>query len=345
MLEKIFFRKSDLFPVYSKSTDIESLNILIGKIIFDYFGENPVSFDINPTSTYHYVYHVILKQHEVFVKISKIHENKYTLYLEKYIYENIINNLNIGLKVFSIDINCLKYPFPFIILSKANGVCLRQIDIDSDFFYKIIRNLGKIVAQYHYLFCDNYGYGLIDIKTLIKTNKIQGYFNSWIEYLFLNVYEHLEFIRNYKVVNDKTIDFCKDLIKQILENKILSPQNEYLSCLLHGDLGSHNIFVNSNNHINSIIDWEDSLLGDPIYDIAMFASFYRMHEFLDHFLDGYNSIKELNYENFFLRFWIYYLRISIAKAVLRFKFGYDKIGESLSTPKIKMAIKYIEKYL
>ncbi len=39
--------------------------------------------------------------------------------------------------------------------------------------------------------------------------------------------------------------------------------------LLHGDLHASNIFVN-NNELEGIIDWSDSLYGDPLFDLARF---------------------------------------------------------------------------
>ena len=95
--------------------------------------------------------------------------------------------------------------------------------------------------------------------------------------------------------------------------------------------------------IQGIIDWEDTLIGDPFFDMAMFASFYRMHEFLVTFCEGYQEERNIQEELFFLNFWMYYLRIVIAKGVLRYKLGYDGQGMSLATPKIKMAIQELKK--
>lgn len=57
--------------------------------------------------------------------------------------------------------------------------------------------------------------------------------------------------------------------------------------LLHTDFNQRNLFVNPENHeIAGIIDWEDAMYGDPIYDFAR----VRMH--LWHFNLGDQTIKE-----------------------------------------------------
>src|SRR5262249_32278643 len=84
--------------------------------------------------------------------------------------------------------------------------------------------------------------------------------------------------------------------------------------LLHGDLGSHNVFTDGAS-ITALIDWEDCLSGDPVFDIAFWATFHpeRRHQA---FLDGYRSESPLP-GDFAVRFWLYFLRIALGKTVLR----------------------------
>lgn len=57
--------------------------------------------------------------------------------------------------------------------------------------------------------------------------------------------------------------------------------------LLHTDFNQRNLFVNTKNHeIAGIIDWEEAMFGDPIYDFA------RVHLFLLHFNLGEQAVRE-----------------------------------------------------
>jgi len=56
---------------------------------------------------------------------------------------------------------------------------------------------------------------------------------------------------------------------------------------LHTDFNQRNLFVNPSNHeIAGIIDWEEAMFGDPIYDFA------RVHLFLLHFNLGEQAVRE-----------------------------------------------------
>lgn len=57
--------------------------------------------------------------------------------------------------------------------------------------------------------------------------------------------------------------------------------------LLHTDFNQRNLFVNPQTHeIAGIIDWEEAMFGDPIYDFA------RVRMFLWHFNLGDQAVKE-----------------------------------------------------
>jgi Ser/Thr protein kinase RdoA (MazF antagonist) len=94
--------------------------------------------------------------------------------------------------------------------------------------------------------------------------------------------------------------------------------------LLHGDLGSHNVLTDGTD-ITGLIDWEDCLAGDPVFDVASWATFQPEHRHPP-FLEGYRSVRALP-ADFEARFWLYYLRVSLAKTVHRHRFGYaDRPG-------------------
>lgn len=73
------------------------------------------------------------------------------------------------------------------------------------------------------------------------------------------------------------------IIKKIYDTEF--PVGEY--SLLHTDFNQRNLFVNPENfEIAGIIDWEDAMYGDPIYDFA------RVRMYLWHFNLDDEAIKE-----------------------------------------------------
>lgn len=86
--------------------------------------------------------------------------------------------------------------------------------------------------------------------------------------------------------------------------------------LLHADLSNHNIFVDPDTGgLTALLDWEDALIGDPLYDLADWATFHDADEDLWHIcLDAYFGGRERPWD-FERRFWTYFLRISLCKWV------------------------------
>jgi aminoglycoside phosphotransferase (APT) family kinase protein len=104
--------------------------------------------------------------------------------------------------------------------------------------------------------------------------------------------------------------------------------------LLHGDLGGHNVLV-ADGRIVGLIDWEDSLLGDPLFDFAGLATFHprRRHDIIIEACGIAGRAAELRL------FWLYYLRIALAKTVHRQRFGYlDRPGHEVASGRIQIAL-------
>lgn len=110
--------------------------------------------------------------------------------------------------------------------------------------------------------------------------------------------------------------------------------------ILHADLSYDNILISKTGDLSSVIDWEDAVLGDPIFELAGLATFHPIERhscFIDTYYEGRDKPADFEY-----RFWVYYLRIALAKAVHRHRFGYvnevkpghqnpdDRIGLALS---------------
>jgi len=82
-----------------------------------------------------------------------------------------------------------------------------------------------------------------------------------------------------------------DLVRTAVDKIIMKINNTKFAdeeySLLHTDFNQRNLFVNPKNHeIAGIVDWEDAMFGDPIYD------FSRVRMYLWHFDFDDKTIKE-----------------------------------------------------
>lgn len=110
---------------------------------------------------------------------------------------------------------------------------------------------------------------------------------TWKE-MMLGIFTDDEFDWN-EITHRDGLD--KDLVTMSVEkmkekiNNTVFENTEY--SLLHTDFNQRNLFVNPQSYkIAGIIDWEDSMYGDPIYDFA------RVRMYLWHFNLGDQAVKE-----------------------------------------------------
>ena len=112
------------------------------------------------------------------------------------------------------------------------------------------------------------------------------------------------------------------------------------SALLHGDPGSHNFIVEGES-IRGVIDWEDALLGDPLFDLASLCTFHpeRRHRAI---WDAY-GVGFVPGHDAWRRFWLYFLRIALARTVHRARFGYgERPGRACASRRIQLALDRME---
>lgn len=81
--------------------------------------------------------------------------------------------------------------------------------------------------------------------------------------------------------------------------------------LIHGDYGYKNVIVD-NGKITGIIDWEDAMYGDFIYDIAYIHFWASQTDFQKIFFKHYSTSGKVNMSQFKKRFDCYTLYIGIS---------------------------------
>jgi aminoglycoside phosphotransferase (APT) family kinase protein len=221
------------------------------------------------------------------------------------------------LDIYAVDTSRSALPLEYEILAEARSPSLDRFHDDEPRMQRLLRRFGEFAAQIHALRLSCFG--LIDVRPLLSAgaetgSPVGGLHPSWWAYLELNLAAHVTACVRIGAITAREGD---DILALFAANAdrlaTLEPR------LLHGDLGSHNV-LSDGTAIVGLIDWEDCLAGDPVFDIAGWATFQPEHRH-PAFLEGYRAAGRLP-DDFDVRFWLYYLRIALAKTVHRFRFGY-----------------------
>ena len=114
--------------------------------------------------------------------------------------------------------------------------------------------------------------------------------------------------------------------------------------LLHGDPGTHNICVDpQRRRVTLLLDWEDALVGDPLFDVAMVSSFQPARRMAS-FLSGYGLETPSREEQVLIA--LYFLRIALSKTVHRVRFAIvDKPGRTPGHHRIYRGVEELERLL
>ncbi len=158
---------------------------------------------------------------------------------------------------------------------------------------------------------------------LVDVSKTQGYgkWQEWSKAHFNSMNEHiLDLIEKQKIyINSKysTGIYEKELYENGL-SKILE-LTEFCSVkryLVHADYGYDNVLADKNGKITAIFDWEHSLFGDFVYDIAWidFWCFRPENTYSKLYCEKYKSSERLDFENYDERLQCYKLFIGMTAA-------------------------------
>lgn len=308
--KKTFFAKADTVrirkPIVGKD--------IIDKIILEIFKESSEYVNTIDSGTLHSIFIVRIKDAEYIIKVSFNKNIKdFNFLLENFISDTLSNKGFPCSKVIAVDISRRKFPLDYQILEKAMGRSLYDLSKSEGINYKQLIDLGKVVGRLHKI--KTRKFGAFNIKKIFK-KELVGIFDSWKDFLLINIDKHLSVCKNIGALNGLEA-------KRIKKNLLIYGDlfKDLKPALLHGDLANHNIFVKGDK-VSCLIDWEDSLSGDPIFDIAYYGSGTEFNpEWLLRFLEGYRKENNLA-EDFLLKYWLYYTRISVLKTVIRHKMGY-----------------------
>lgn len=271
-----------------------------------------VSIEPLDRSTLHHVFRIRTAKQSYILRARASKTIQATEFLvDQWAYQTIGSKGLPSLKVHAADIQRNIVPFDYELMGEAPGKWLYKYKSHPP--QSTLEDLGRLAARYHRIRLK--GFGLIDIDA---NGKVKGRYNSWSEYLLLNASGHINILLQRNVITDV---MAKDIRRAFKNTRAL----QVTPVLLHGDLANHNVFTDG-KRVTALIDWEDVLSGDPLYDIAYYKTgCFNNPDWFDAFIKGYRREQSLP-ANFEKILWLYYLRISVMKAVIRKRF--PSLGEN-----------------
>jgi aminoglycoside phosphotransferase (APT) family kinase protein len=203
-------------------------------------------------------------------------------------------------------------PFDYAIMAEAPGQVLRDLgDQLLDERPEYLTDIGRVLRAIHGI--DATGAGLLDLEDS-SGEAPTGLHPAWPDYLGLNLDKHIGFCRGLGLIDDEMARRIVSLFETMTPALGGRP-----SRLLHGDPGIHNVCVDAGSRaVTSILDWEDAMAGDPLFDVAMFSTFQPPRR-MPAFFEGYGMMAPTDAERRLLA--LYFLRIALAKSVHRARFG------------------------
>jgi aminoglycoside phosphotransferase (APT) family kinase protein len=208
-------------------------------------------------------------------------------------------------------------PFDFSVLAFADGAVLRDLgDPILDEEPGFLVSLGEALRLVHEV--EGAGAGLLDGEE--RAAAPRGVHGAWVDYVDLNLLPHVQSCVDAGYIEPVVADTILRLFETMRPALTSRPLR-----LLHGDPGTHNICVDPNTkRVTGLLDWEDALVGDPLYDVAMAISFQpeRRHRRL---LEGYGLHDPTIDDRRLIA--LYFLRIALFKTTHRLRFAVaDKPG-------------------
>lgn len=226
-------------------------------------------------------------------------------------------------------------PFDFSVMEEARGMLLQDEMLDEE--PTILHGIGAALRSVHDVVGD--GAGLLDLSSRAAKVSPQGVHARWSDAVMLSLDAHVATCRKGGLVDAALADKIAALFRVMHRAFEGRPMR-----LLHGDPGTHNIAVDrASGRVTALLDWEDALVGDPLFDVAMWSTFHPPRR-LPGFMAGYGL--ETPSDDVQRLIAAYFLRIALSKTVHRFRFGIaDRPGRAPGHQRIHRGVDELERLL
>ncbi len=229
-------------------------------------------------------------------------------------------------------------PFDLAIIELARGTPLRDLgDALLDDNPDVAAAIGATLRRTHAV--EGGGAGLIDVTDEDVRRRPRGVHQDFCAYIDVCLREHIAACVQAEFVNNGLAGKIERLFSHMRPALSDRPAR-----LLHGDPGVHNIFWDPHStSVTALIDWEDALVGDPLFDVAMWSTFHPLRR-LEPFLSGYGLSSPTREEQQLIA--LYFLRIALSKTVHRLRFGIvDQPGRTPGHHRIHRGVEELEQLL
>lgn len=302
-------RSQEEIDVVKKRYDLFDVS-LIPLIFQKALGLTVVSW-VRPDSygTIHVIYRVIVKENskQFLLRANcNIPKPEIEMKLEQLITQKVAL-LDVPVNhILHVDITRTVFPFDFQIQEVLAGADLEDhFGGTKDEYDRMSFTLGQYVARFGEIQLN--GFGRFDEDQVMQGNLV-GTKKSFSEYIEVCLDDDLRFIADSGIISVKTSTFIRRLFD---EYRIV--MNLSKGTLVHHDLADHN-FTHVGDKITGIFDWENSVVGDPVLDLASCPTWTAHYPREEKLIEGYTSVRSLP-AHFGEKIHIYRLRTMIWKMV------------------------------
>ena len=211
-----------------------------------------------------------------------------------------------------------RFPVRYQILEYVAHPSLREHDQRGILDRRAVsEQLGVYLALLHGITGE--GFGFLDTERLRRDGKLQGLDRSHAEYFHKRLDDHLGYLQEVGFLDRAGVGRIEAVLQR--HAGLLDIERP---ALLHKDLAFWNV-VGPPDRVAAIVDWDDTVLGDPVDDLAIVRCFYDAEVF-EPLVAGYRRTAELP-ADFTTRLWLYVLRNMLWKAKIRHFMGYFEMDE------------------
>jgi len=313
--QAIYYWKCDRKSAFSgenkdnSQQEIAEMEASICEILESYFGDNTAKIKTTNSQGNHFIYLVNHKDKKYFFRLENGSEGDNYMEVEADVLKRI---KSIGIPapiIYDVDSSRTKVSFSYQIMEFINYPDLNSIQKKTKLnINAIATELGEYMAKWQGITFN--GYGPFNVGTLRNTGELEGLHKNYKDYFLLNLDKHLYFLLENSFFKNDEVVYIKQAVK--LNEKYLYFEK---GCLVHKDIALWNI-LGTENTIKAVIDWDDTISGDPMDDISILACFHT-EEVILNIIKGYKNVKGGLPENYIPRFWLHLLRNMIVKAVIR----------------------------
>ncbi|MEM4367951.1 MAG: phosphotransferase [Candidatus Anstonellales archaeon] len=334
--KKIFLQKTDIPKkiirmIKKRRLPYDKIKNEINNRIVEYFQVKPRRINLFAETLLHILFEIEIDKKMILVcKINKL-PNSYgglSIYLDD-IVKHIMQKIRLPFPhIYRVNTLDKKLGFSYEILDKISSNKISTLANKNELCESVFY-LGKMCGVYHSSTFDFFGH--IDVCSYLKGKRVIGCYERWSTYIFTNLDKHIRICERIGAIDYHE---AEKILRKFDYKEVFDIEK---GSLLHGDLGNHNAFIEKNKV--TLIDWEDAIIGDPLYDIAYWGSFTPNEDLkiFSSFIKGYTSVKSLPHD-WKIKYWLYYLRIALAKTIHRYLFDYTELKEY----KIKRALKELD---